>query len=93
MISAARGHVRTRVSWKKCSGKTYPGRLTLEDLAVPRVLRRGSVVNSLDWQTALRVNIDPQRLSGALANQGASPQNDHGLGPFYFSPILPRTEL
>ena len=38
MISAARGHVRTRVSWKKCSGKTYPGRLTLEDLAVPRGL-------------------------------------------------------
>jgi hypothetical protein len=38
-------------------------------LAVPRVLRRDSVVNGLHWQTALDVGFDPQRLSGALANR------------------------
>jgi hypothetical protein len=47
-------------------------------LAVPRVLRRRSVINGLHWQTALDVGFDPQRLSGALANR--APQIEQHTG-------------
>ena len=38
-------------------------------LAVPRVLRRGSVVNGLHWQTAFEAGFAPRRFSGEVANR------------------------
>jgi hypothetical protein len=38
-----------------------------------------SIANGLDWQTAARGSFDPQRFSGALANQPTGPRKCRSL--------------